>query len=222
MTKKDIITPMKIVPKILEKIESSHGQVVVVTKYFDATQTREVLNQLKKHPSFLALGENRIGEILKKDIPRKYIHFIGNIQSRNIPDILKHCSVVHSLCTEKHARKLHESTPSNSPSKGEKMGVFIQVNISREPQKSGVFPEDLEKFVEQLKPFKKLNILGISAMGAGGFSEESKRAEFRELLKLRDKYLPDGKISAGTSRDFEIALEEGIEIVRVGQAIFDL
>jgi len=85
-----------------------------------------------------------------------------------------------------------------------------------------VLPEELSDFLERLKPLKKLNIVGISAMGAGGFSIESKRAEFIGLKRLRDKYIPEGKISAGTSRDFEIALEEGIDIVRVGQAIFDL
>ncbi len=212
---------MKIVPKILEKIESSHAQVVVVTKYFNATQTQEVLNQLKKRPCFLALGENRIGDILKKNIPRKYIHFIGNIQSRNIPDIVQHCAVVHSLCAIKHAEKFN-SLLNVPASTGEPLKVFIQVNISREPQKSGILPEDFPNFLERLKPLKKLQVLGISAMGAGGFSAESKRAEFIELRKLRDKYLPGGKISAGTSRDFEIALEEKIEIVRVGQAIFDL
>jgi PLP dependent protein len=204
---------MKIVPEIFGKIESTGAQVVVVTKYFDAEQTKEVLKQLKKQSSFLALGENRIGDIGAKNIPRKYVHFIGNIQSRNVSSIMKHCCVVHSLCNEKHAKKLNKIG---------KVDVFIQVNISRELQKSGIFPEDLPAFLEAMKAYEKITILGISAMGAGGFSEESKRAEFIGLKRLRDKHLPEGKISAGTSRDFEIALEEGIDIVRVGQAIFDL
>ncbi len=204
---------MKIVPEIFEKIESAHSQVVVVTKYFDALQTKEVLPQLKKQLSFLALGENRIGDIGAKNIPKKYVHFIGNIQSRNVASIVKHCSVVHSLCNEKHAKKINKIG---------KMDVFVQVNISRELQKSGILPEDLPAFLEILKAFKKITVLGISAMGAGGFSIESKRAEFIGLKRLRDKHIPEGKISAGTSRDFEIALEEGIDIVRVGQAIFDL
>jgi hypothetical protein len=141
------------------------------------------------------------------------MHFIGNIQSRNIPDIVKHCSVIHSLCEVRHAEKLNELG---------KTKVFIQINISREAQKSGILPEALPTFLESMSPFQNIEILGISAMGAGGFSDATKRAEFIGLKRLRDKYLPEGKISAGTSRDFEIALEEGIEIVRVGQAIFDL
>ncbi len=209
---------MKIVPQIFEKIESTGSSVVVVTKYFNAKETQDVLGQLKKQPSFLALGENRIGDILSKNIPRAQMHFIGNIQSRNIHDIVEHCSVIHSLCEIRHAEKLNSlGTPE-----GEKIRVFLQINISREAQKSGILPEDLPVFLESMKPFKNIEILGISAMGAGGFSPESKRAEFVGLKRLRDKHVPNGKISAGTSRDFEIALEEGIDIVRVGQAIFDL
>jgi PLP dependent protein len=204
---------MKIVPEIFKKIESAGSQVVVVTKYFEPKETQEIFKQLNKFPSFLAMGENRIHKIGAKNIPQKYMHFIGNIQSRNIPSIAKHCSVIHSLCEIKHAEKF------NSIGKTE---VFIQINISREVQKSGILPEELPAFLEVMKAFENITILGISAMGAGGFSDESKRAEFIGLKRLRDKHLPEGKISAGTSRDFEIALEEGIEIVRVGQAIFDL
>ena len=97
--------------------------------------------------------------------------------------------------------------------------VFLQINISREPQKSGILSENLDTFLHEIKELN-LEILGISAIGAGEFNEQKKRAEFRELIILRDTYLPGKKISAGTSRDFEIALEEGIDVVRVGQALF--
>jgi len=205
---------MKIVPEIFEKIELAHSSVVVITKYFDGPQTESVLMQLQTYPSFIAIGENRIGDIMAKNIPRERVHFIGNIQSRNIPDIAKHCVVIHSLCEVSHGEKLNAME--------EPIQVFIQINISQEPQKSGVLPEDLPDFLKHMESFSNIEILGISAMGAGGFLEETKRAEFVELKRLRDTYLPAGKISAGTSRDFEIALKEGIEIVRVGRAIFDL
>jgi len=211
--KRCTINSMKIVPQILEKIESAHSQVVVVTKYFNAEETQAIFKELQKHPSFLAMGENRIHEIGAKNIPREYMHFIGNIQSRNVASIVKYCSVVHSLWNEKHAKKINKIG---------KMDGFVQVNISRESQKSGVLPEDLPAFLEILKALKNITVLGISAMGVSSFSIASKRAEFIRLKQLRDKHIPEGKISAGTSRDFQIALEEGIDIVRVGQAIFDL
>ena len=67
-----------------------------------------------------------------------------------------------------------------------------------------------------------LEILGISAIGVGEFTPEQKRKEFKELIVLRDEFLPGKKISAGTSRDFELALEAGIDVLRVGKAALGL
>ena len=202
---------MQIVPEVIKKVELAGAKLVAVTKYFSAEETTEVLNQLKENTVFLALGENRITQIKDKNIPRELLHFIGNIQSRDIPDIAQNSSVVHSLCSIKHAEIFakQEQVPS----------FYLQVNISREPQKSGIMPEDLGKFLQEIDHLK-LDIKGISAIGAGDFNLASKRKEFQELISLRDKFLPGKSISAGTSRDYEIALEEGIDLVRVGQALF--
>lgn len=80
-------------------------------------------------------------------------------------------------------------------------------------------PEALPDFLEELPV--ELQIRGLSAIGAGDFTEAEKRAEFRRLRNLRDQYVPGGILSAGTSRDYEIALEEGVELVRVGRAFFE-
>jgi PLP dependent protein len=202
---------MQIVPEILKKVELAGAQLIAVTKYFSSTDTKKFIKELSLDSVVLGFGENRITQILEKNIPRDQLHFIGNIQSRDIPEIAKSCSVIHSLCSLKHAWILskQEQIPS----------VFIQINISQEPQKSGIMPGSLEKFLQNIQELN-LNIEGISAIGSGKFNEKQKRAEFQELISLRNKFLPGKKISAGTSRDFEIALEEGIEIVRVGQALF--
>ena len=205
---------MKIVDEIFEKVERAGSQVIAVTKYFNAQETQEILEKVQGKPSFLALGENRIDDLSQKGLPRESVHFIGNLQSRRVEEIAKHCSVIHSLCDAKHAQLLNNLP--NPPS------IFIQINISRESQKSGILPENFSVFLQEIESLKNLKILGISAIGAGEFSSDEKRREFQELKKLRDEFLPRGKISAGTSRDFEIALSEGIEIVRIGQALFDL
>ncbi len=204
---------MQIVPEILKKVELAGARLLAVTKYFSPEETRALFPILNYEPVVLALGENRIAQIQEKNIPREKLHFIGNIQSRDISEIAKRCSVVHSLCSVKHAELFSQQTDVPA--------VFIQINISREKQKSGIDPDHLETFLQKIQEFH-LEIQGISAIGAGEFRPDQKRKEFRELVSLRNTYLPGKSISAGTSRDFEIALEEGIEIVRVGQALFSL
>ena len=204
---------MQIVPEILKKVELAGAQLLAVTKYFSPTETEELFDQLKDNSVILALGENRIAQLSEKNIPRERLHFIGNIQSRDIPEISNRCSVVHSLCSLKHAELFAKQVTVPA--------VFIQVNISREEQKSGIAPEELSQFLSNISSLN-LEIKGIAAMGEGEFTDEEKRAEFQELVALRDSLLPGTKISAGTSRDFEIALEEGIEIVRVGQALWGI
>ena len=202
---------MQIVPEILKKVELAGKQLVAVTKYFSPEETTSLVEELSNHPIVWGIGENRIADIQEKNISRDNLHFIGNIQSRDILEITQRCLVIHSLCSLKHAELIAKQP--------EVPAVFLQINISREPQKSGILPENLDTFLHEIKGLN-LEILGISAIGAGKFDEQQKRAEFRALITLRDTYFPGKKISAGTSRDFEIALEEGIDVVRVGQALF--
>ncbi len=212
---------MEIVPEIFEKVERAGSRLVLVTKYLNAEDTRAILENVHYSPrcapsqpvvcNFWGVGENRMDQILEKNLPREMVHFLGNIQSRKISEIAKTCSVIHSLCSLEHANLF--SRQPMPPS------VFVQVNISRAPQKQGIFPEDLGDFVTELKKLP-IEILGISALGAEEFTRSEKQAEFRRLKILRDQFLPGKKISAGTSLDFEIALEEGIEVVRIGRACF--
>lgn len=198
--------------EILDKIQNAGSKVVVVTKYFDEAKTKGILKVSQDHPAFLALGENRIKDLENKNLPPEKVHFIGNLQSRDLSHIVQSCSAIHSLYQEKHAQILNDLE-----FRGE---IFLQINISREPQKGGVLPDDFASMLQKLKALH-LNIAGISAIGEGEFTAQSKSKEFKELKSLRDQYLPNGKISAGTSRDWEIALEERIEIVRIGQALFN-
>ena len=210
---------MKINQNVLSKVKKAQGMILPVTKYFDPQVTRSVWEQLKNEECVLALGENRIDEITDKALPREAVHFIGNIQSRKIRDILAHCTVIHSLCDLNHAMTIDKEIQKQKPS--EKYSVFLQVNISNEPQKSGIMIKDFPSFLKEIQKLEHINIRGISAIGAGEFDENVKRKEFQKLNEIRDDFLPSGEISAGTSRDYEIALEEGIDIVRVGTALFN-
>jgi len=209
---------MKINNEIFSKVENAGSQVLVVTKYFNTQETQDIYDQVRLQKSFLALGENRIDELGEKDLPREKVNFIGKIQSNKIEKIFTYCTAVHSLESVKHAEIFNSLAEKSC----EKFKVFLQINISEEPQKSGVLPKNFPNFLSEILKFKNLEILGISAIGAGEFTLEAKQEEFCLLKKIRDEFLTHKKISAGTSRDFEVALEQGIEIVRIGRVLFDL
>jgi uncharacterized pyridoxal phosphate-containing UPF0001 family protein len=203
---------MKKIHAIFDFVHSFGAQVVAVTKYHDAAQTHLLYEAVKGHPAFCALGENRLEVMESKNIPPQHMHFIGHIQSRALKKIPAFCSSIHSLCTLAHAQQLADVSTR----------VFLQVNVSEESQKDGIMPDAFADFlasVQALQPFYE--IVGIAGMGRLDCDEATKRAEFKTLIRLRDAYLPNGLISAGTSADYEIALEEGVDIVRLGR-ILDL
>ena len=100
------------------------------------------------------------------------------------------------------------------------LNAFIQIKLD-ESKPNGIESKELENFLQEMKKFKNIEILGISGMGR--LSVDSKKInnkkEFQFLVKLRDRYLPEKLISAGTSQDYEVALDEGIEVVRIGKGV---
>ena len=195
--------------KLLKQIRWAKKRILLVTKYWDEATTKELLEEARDQFSDIIYGvwENRIEQIREKNIPREHLHFIWNIQSQKIPEIVKYCSHIHSLASLKHAQKIENQ--------GLKIEAFIQIRLDE--QKDIWISEDkLWDFLVSCRDFKNLTIIWISGMWSGESSEEEKRKEFRTLISLRNTYFPDWLISAGTSRDYEIALEEWIDIVRVG------
>ncbi len=92
-------------------------------------------------------------------------------------------------------------------SQGENISVFIQIQLDAN-KSIGVPETELSGFLEACKDMKYLKVIGLSGMGSSIFDEREKREEFQKLVCLRDRYIPDGIISAGTSRDYELAIEE--------------
>lgn len=195
---------------VFHDIKTAKRTILVVTKYWDTNETLRILESCKENFSseFYGLWENRIESIKEKNLPREHVHFIGNIQSRKIPDIVEYCSVIHSLENIFHAQKIEKQWFL--------MHAFIQIRLDTNKD-IWISPEELPNFLEACKRFKYLKIIWISGMWAWEINEQEKKKEFQKLISLRNTHLPNGLISAGTSRDYEIALSEGIDIVRVGQ-----
>ncbi len=170
-------------------------------------------------------GENRVQELQSKvdSLPEAYWHLIGRLQTNKVKDIVGKVKLIHSL----DRWKLAEEMDKRGQQAGIEVPALIEVNISGEKQKAGFAPDDIEALLQQAGQFKKLRIYGFMTMAPLTDHAESSRPIFRELADMKKrrekksyanvqlKYL-----SMGMSDDFEVAIEEGANIVRIGTALF--
>lgn len=166
-------------------------------------------------------GENRPDQLVPKSDQFTDVrwHFIGNIQSRRIRDIVGRATLVHSLFEERHARKIDEVARE----KGIVQDVLLEVNVSGEASKSGLAPADVRALLEACGGLPNLRVRGLMTMAPLGDMEAARDA-FAGLRKLRDELRSDHpdvvELSMGMTDDWPIAVEEGATIVRIGRAIF--
>lgn len=160
-------------------------------------------------------------------------HFVGHVQSKKAKDLAGRFALIHSVDSLKLASSLQkawdgrvagEPVGLNAPAPGPQ-AVLIQVNVGREPQKSGVEPEGLEALAKGLLAMPGLALKGLMCLPPLAQIGEHSRPYFAMLRELRDKLrqqlgieLPE--LSMGMSDDFEAAVEEGATLVRVGTDIF--
>ncbi len=169
------------------------------------------------------IGENRVQEAKQKYAAigdRVKWHMVGHLQTNKVKDALKIFSMIHSLDSMRLAQELEKK--ADRP-----IDCLIEINTSKESTKFGIEPKNLLNFYESLKNFKKLNIVGLMTIGPGWAIEDPKASRpcFKQLRELKDrithtfdKSLPI--LSMGMTSDFDIAIEEGSNMIRVGTAIF--
>ena len=206
---------MEIDKKILNLINKKNKKLLVVTKYLDKKNTEEILKKTKNENCFLGLGENRIENIIEKNLNRNLIHFIGNIQSKNIKKIVKNCCCIHSVFKLKHIEKISKQVKIFNL---KNINIFIQIKVDNQ-KLNGLKINEIENFLVHTKKFSNINILGFMIIGKSKFSKKEKIIEFKKILNLK-KYNSKFLINMGTSIDFEIGLEMGVDIVRIGKKLY--
>jgi uncharacterized pyridoxal phosphate-containing UPF0001 family protein len=209
---------MRINKTLLEEVIAAKAKLLVVTKYYDSTTTKLIREAFSVAPAVIGWGENRVDSLELKQLPREETHFIGRLQSRQLKTIVKHCATIYSVASLKHAEKLDVIVEQNNCSK---LKIYIQVNVAKDPSKEGLKPAAVAGFLTELKTLNNLEVVGLSSMGWGEFTQEEKLGEFKQLIDLKNELMPQGLTSAGTTRDYSIALKAGIDIVRVGKGILD-
>jgi len=190
------------------------------SKYANAEKIREAYQC-----GVRAFGESRAQDFLKKFEELKGLpidwHFIGSLQTNKVKYIIDKVSLIHSL----DRQSLAEEIQKRAERLGKVQDVLIEVNVGKEETKGGVYEEDLEKLFEYCLSLKNLRVLGLMAIPPYKENPEEVRPYFVKLRKLKERLeglykLKLPHISMGMSEDFEVAVEEGATIVRIGSAIF--
>ena len=167
-------------------------------------------------------GENRVQEGINKMEELEGLelefHFIGVLQSNKVRKAVEHFSAIHSVSSLKLAKKIDRVAGE----KGIKYPLFFEINLSGEESKSGFLPEEFFSALEELSSLSHIKPIGLMTIPPLGKDPRPYFVKLRETLeKIKDRFGPDFKeLSMGMSDDFEIAVEEGATIVRVGRAIF--
>ncbi|MEO3678656.1 YggS family pyridoxal phosphate-dependent enzyme [Rheinheimera sp. FR7-31] len=143
-------------------------------------------------------------------------HFIGPLQSNKTKLVAEHASWVHSLDRLKIAQRLSDQRPASLG----KLKVLLQVNISAEPTKAGITPDDMLALAEQVASLPMLQLKGLMAIPAPGDSEQAFAAMQQLSVKLQQHYPDATELSMGMSDDWPLALTYGATMIRLGTAIF--
>jgi pyridoxal phosphate enzyme (YggS family) len=186
-------------------------RLIAVTKTVPTDRIREAIDCGIRH-----IGENRLQEALPKrdalrDVSATW-HFIGHLQTNKAKKVAEAFDWVQCVDRLDLAEKLDQFSPQKLP-------ILIEVKLHAEPSKSGIVESGLSDFVERLQTYRHLNLCGLMAIPPFFSNPEESRPYFRRLRELGVRYgLPE--LSMGMSNDFEVAIEEGATMVRIGTALF--
>ncbi len=208
-----------------EKSHRNAGEIKLVA--VSKTHPPEVLREAIAVGAKI-LGENKIQEAEEKieEIGRNAAewHLIGHLQSNKARKAVELFDVIHTLDSKKLAERLERICAEENR---ESLSVLVQVDLANEATKSGVLEKDLPELIAFLKSCERLKFDGLMIIPPFFDELEKVRPFFKELRNLRDELLKQnafsnktGELSMGMSHDFEIAIEEGATIIRVGTAIF--
>ena len=191
-------------------------KLVAVSKTHPAETLREAIAAGAN-----VFGENKVqegeGKILEIGRENAEWHLIGHLQSNKARRAVQLFDVIQSVDSVELAERLERICIEESRAE---LSVFVQVDLAGEETKSGIPESELPYLIEYLNTCKCLRFNGLMVLPPFFDEAEATRPFFKRLKAIRDEILPGGELSMGMSHDFEIAIEEGATVVRVGTAIF--
>jgi pyridoxal phosphate enzyme (YggS family) len=209
--------------RVLERIERAaarsgrSGQsvrLVAVTKTVSVERIEQAIAAGITH-----FGESKLQEATPKlqalaHIPGLTWHFIGHLQTNKAKRVAEHFDYVHSVDRFEVAEGLLRGVPA-----GDRLPVLLEVKLDDRNTKGGVAPSDLKELADRVRTQHPLQLNGLMAIPPAADDPELARPHFRKLRNLAQTLeLPE--LSMGMTHDFEVAIEEGATMVRIGTAIF--
>jgi pyridoxal phosphate enzyme (YggS family) len=197
--------------------------LVGVTKYVEPQIARLLVSA-----GVTDLGESRPQQLWAKaellaDLPARW-HLIGHLQRNKVQRTLRVAAMIHSA----DSLRLLQEIDTEASSRPSPIDVLLEINVSGDAAKHGFRPDELEPLIPQLAPLKHLAVCGLMTISGLQSDADQTRREFAALRELRDKLRGDQPpnvvlkgLSMGMSGDYEIAIEEGATIVRIGSALFE-
>ncbi|MGH7356687.1 MAG: YggS family pyridoxal phosphate-dependent enzyme [Candidatus Rokuibacteriota bacterium] len=187
--------------------------LVAVSKTVEAARVREAIAA-----GVTALGENRVQEARTKiaEIGRPVPwHLIGHLQTNKAKDALELFDVIHSLDRLELAAELDR----RARQRGRDVVTLLQVNVAGETSKGGVAPDEVGRALEAIAKLERVRVRGLMTIPPEVERAEQARGWFRMLRELAERH-DLRELSMGMSSDFEVAIEEGATLVRVGTVVF--
>lgn len=201
-------------------------RLIAVTKYVDLETTCRLLEL-----GCAALGESRPQQLWNKaeelaattTLPREW-HLIGHLQRNKTARTVAHADWIHSV----DSLRLLEELDRQATAQHRRPNVLLEVNVSGQAAKHGFHPTEMEQVVAELGQFKRIAARGLMTMAGAADDLNAARREFAALRQLAEQLsplwpeeTPLEELSMGMSGDFEIAIEEGATMVRIGSALFE-
>ena len=204
--------------RIIEKLQPKNVTLVAVSKTKPPEAIKELYDLGQRD-----FGENYVQEMVDKQaqLPSDIRwHFIGHLQTNKVKYITPFVHLIHGVDSLKLLKEINKQALKANRI----INVLLQVHIAQEETKFGLDEKELEEIFNpnssQLHELKNIRIQGLMGMASFTENEEQIRKEFRYLKTLFDKYTQLQTLSMGMSADYEIAIEEGSNMVRIGSLIF--
>ena len=209
---------------IKKRLESFYQELGKDISLVAVSKTKTIEDIMSAYNSGQRLfGENRVQELTNKysNLPKDIKwNMIGNLQSNKVKYIASFVELIHSLDSLKLAREINKQAEKNN----RVIDCLVQIKISKEETKHGVSFENFDEFYKNVKSLKFINITGL--MGMASFTDDKNliKDEFKSIsslykkLKLVDKNIK--YLSIGMSNDYNLAINEGGNMIRIGSKIF--
>lgn len=202
-----------------EQVGTQDVTLIAATK----TQSKETIDEFMALAPDFVLGENRVQELVDKYDERYVWHFIGRLQTNKVKYIVGKVALIHSLDRLELANEIEKQARKH----GIVQDCLVEVNMGGELSKGGVEPNKLFEFVDSLKDFEHIRVLGIMSVLPNLEDKAELDDEYQKLQKLFEQLhtkkqpnLDVKYLSAGMTNDYLVALKHGANMIRLGRLLF--